>query len=262
MPQAQGDLDERRIRVLHDQSFVDDPTRIFRAVRYEQRLGFSIEPHTLELLQAALVYVPELSGDRVRHELDHILLEETRIAILERLDRLGVLAAVDPGLTCNETMQASISRLPENLTDVELAYLAWLAHLPAGSIKQIAARLHFSAELAEAGLAASQLKNDLPDLVGATPSRLVAQLERVPQLALRAMPCIVEEVRQKELIERYMNDWSGVKAHTDGHILKARGLPPGPRYHEVLTTLRSAWLDGEVATPEEEQVLLERLLND
>ncbi|NOH13932.1 MAG: CCA tRNA nucleotidyltransferase [Chloroflexi bacterium] len=262
VPEAQQDLDQGLIRVLHDQSFIDDPTRIFRAVRYEQRLGFEIEPHTLELLQAALPYIAELSGDRIRHELDHIILEVERIAILERLDDLGVLAAIDQDLVLNATVRAGLGRLPGDTENADMAYVTWLAYLPQEDIQRIAARLQFSTELTEASLAASKLKSDLPDLSEASPSQLVKCLEHVPDLALKAMTYVLEDANQKRLVENYLNDWVDIKARADGHTLKERGLEPGPRYKEILTTLRSAWLDGEVSTPEEEEVLLERLLND
>ena len=231
-------------------------------MRYEQRLGFSIEIHTLELLTAALPYIAELSGDRMRHELNHILLEEERVSILGRLDDLAVLSNVDAGLQWSKEVQSSFSRLPERLKDVDIAYVAWLAHFPADVVERIAERLQFPTELAEACVAASRLKNDLPELVGVAPSSVVARLEGVPELALHAMEYVLEDDSQKGMVARYLNKWVDIKAGTDGHKLKERGLEPGPRYKEILTSLRSAWLDGDVSTPEEEQVLLEQLLND
>ncbi len=73
-----ADVRARRVRVLHQRSFVDDPTRIFRAVRYEQRLGFRISRETRELIKAGGRWVGRLSGQRLRHELDLILWERTR----------------------------------------------------------------------------------------------------------------------------------------------------------------------------------------
>jgi tRNA nucleotidyltransferase (CCA-adding enzyme) len=91
-------LADRLVRVLHEQSFVDDPTRIFRAAQYEGRLGFRMDPKTETLALMAVPDVRRLSGARVREELNAILGEERAPAILSRLHQLGVDEALLPGL--------------------------------------------------------------------------------------------------------------------------------------------------------------------
>ena len=93
-----NDIKERLVRVLHPLSFVDDPTRMLRAVRFEGRFNFQIEKRTLELLLEARPLVGQVSGDRIRHELDHILDLDQRVIILERLSELGLLAEIHPNL--------------------------------------------------------------------------------------------------------------------------------------------------------------------
>ena len=98
-----GGLDDIRrglVRTLHPNSFVDDPTRIFRAVRYEQRLDFRIEAETLAQLHRATAqgYLASLTGDRLRHELERILQEDRPESPLRRLGQLGILAAIHPSL--------------------------------------------------------------------------------------------------------------------------------------------------------------------
>ena len=95
---GRADLDSGLIRVLHEASFRDNPTRIFRAVRYEARFGFVIEPDTVSLVKSALEdgAVGLLSGDRVRHELERMLNEEDPGAALRRAGAPGVLATVHP----------------------------------------------------------------------------------------------------------------------------------------------------------------------
>src|SRR5690606_10586002 len=79
------DLEQGVIRVLHSLSFVDDPTRILRAVRYEQRFGFQIEPRTLELMLDAVELLDRVTPARIRHELERILQEEQPEKALSRL---------------------------------------------------------------------------------------------------------------------------------------------------------------------------------
>ncbi len=106
-----SDLHRKLIRVLHSLSFVDDPTRILRAVRYEQRFDFSIEPRTLELLHDAVELVDRVSPARIRHELERMLHEETPEKALRRLDELGVLAAIHPQLHADERLEAQFAEL-------------------------------------------------------------------------------------------------------------------------------------------------------
>ena len=103
------DLRKGKIRVLHSISFVDDPTRMLRAVRFEQRFGFRIEDRTLQLLCEALPLMNRVSGDRIRHELDHILDEDNAVQMLARLDDLSLLAAIHPDLVWDEWINDKIT---------------------------------------------------------------------------------------------------------------------------------------------------------
>ena len=90
-----ADLQSGLVRVLHSLSFVDDPTRILRAVRFEQRFGYQIGERTRELLDNALSLLERVSGDRLRHELNIILQEPKWMSMLGRLAELGVFEAID-----------------------------------------------------------------------------------------------------------------------------------------------------------------------
>ena len=92
------DLQKNVIRVLHSRSFIDDPTRMYRAVRYEVRYGFSIAEETLALIPEARTLVEKLSPQRIRHELDLILDESQAVSMLKRLDELDLLTCIHPGL--------------------------------------------------------------------------------------------------------------------------------------------------------------------
>ncbi|MEW5988504.1 MAG: CBS domain-containing protein, partial [Chloroflexota bacterium] len=111
------DLEEGVVRVLHSLSFIDDPTRILRAIRLEQRLRFVIEPRTAELMTAALPMLDRASGDRVRHEIELALREAAPIPVMQRLSDLGVMAQIHPGLTWQATMAEAFGRVPTLLAD-------------------------------------------------------------------------------------------------------------------------------------------------
>ena len=114
---ALEDLAARRLRVLHDASFSDDPTRILRLVRYAARLGFEIEPHTADLLASAIAggALRTLSGQRLGAELRLALAEPEPLGPLAELERLGVLRAWQPGVSFDEALaRAALQILPED----------------------------------------------------------------------------------------------------------------------------------------------------
>lgn len=271
-----NDLKRGLVRVLHSLSFVDDPTRTLRAVRFEQRFGFRIEERTLELIEEAYPLARQVSGARLRHELDLILAEKNAAAMLARLENLGLLRAIHPDLTWNEkysgALQAVLSEEPpgpewqisEELGNIParraLAYLVWLLPLPLPSLRSISERLRFSHKLHAALIAGAQLLQDLPGLVGVRPSQVTARLESVPRAALYALYHLAGSRPEKDLFLQYIQKWQHVQPIIDGRALRKMDLRPGPIYSAILTRLRAAWLDGEIASEVEEKELLERLL--
>jgi tRNA nucleotidyltransferase (CCA-adding enzyme) len=108
---GEQDLRNGVVRVLHSLSFVEDPTRILRAVRLEQRLGFQIDPRTRELIPNALGFLRRVSGERIRHELFLLLQEPEPEAGLARMEELGILHQIHPGLHCDGWLQRKFRRL-------------------------------------------------------------------------------------------------------------------------------------------------------
>ncbi|MCQ3937936.1 MAG: hypothetical protein DPW18_12920 [Chloroflexi bacterium] len=261
--EGQTDLGRGAIRVLHPKSFLDDPTRILRALRYEARYSFQVEPATLDLINPeALVVLSALSGERLRHELDLILEEERAAAILLRIANLGIVNFIHPKIPEFNQRHASLLEMDASL-DVPadrraLGYMLWFMDLSEDEVFSIASRLDFTNELTLSVWAAAQLKRSLPHLIGARPSEWTYALEKLPLLSIYAVYLVT---RVNALLD-YISLWRHVKPQTTGDDLKARGLPPGPRYGEILTALRSAWLDGGLSNKAEEEELLRKLLSD
>lgn len=259
------DLERGVIRALHPGSFVDDPTRILRAIRYEGRYGFRIEADTLALVDArALSVLSTLSGERLRHELDLIFAEDRAAVMLARADDLGVLKAIHPSLPRFDSQRASLlGQLPDPILNITcdrelLGYLLWLLDLSVEDLVALSRRLDFTSELSEALLGASRLKSQLPALANSQPSAWTFALEGFPPFSIYAAYLVM---RESALLE-YLSTWRHVRPRTDGETLKALGLPPGPGYRQILTRLRAAWLDGEVRYEDEEKKLLESLLKN
>lgn len=258
-----ADLERGLIRVLHPRSFIDDPTRIFRAVRYEARYSFAIEPSTLALINPeSLLVLSKLSGERLRHEVDLIFNEDRAADMMLRIASLGVLKSIHPFLPEFDQTLAQFLDMDVQLDvpadRVAMGYMLWLIDLSEEQVFSIANRLDFTNELTLSVWAAAQLKRSLPHLLDSRPSVWTYALEKLPLLSIYAVYLIS---REKSLLD-YISFWRHIKPHTTGDDLKAQGLKPGPRFGNILTQLRSAWLDGEVTNKQQEEDLLGKILAD
>ena len=268
------DLKRGVVRVLHRESYIDDPTRILRAIRYEKRYGFTIAPEDLELITEAKTHLGELSGERLRHELDLILAEDKAGEMLTHLDGLEILKEIHPLLSWSAANSRSFEKLnqpePNEWKDVPnllhvphkvgLHYLVWLGSLAPAGIHELASRLDFAASLREALLSLTSLLGDLPKLADAKASEAVTHLEGLPLLVVCAASILANN-KARKVLENYMATWRHIRQKTTGYDLIRRGLPPGPLYRNILSSLRKAWLDGELKNDEEEKIFLEELIS-
>ncbi|MGC8855477.1 MAG: CCA tRNA nucleotidyltransferase [Anaerolineae bacterium] len=264
---GKSDLSRGQIRVLHSRSFVDDPTRLFRAVRYAVRYGFQIEPQTLALFNdEARTVLSTLSGERLRHELDLVFEEEQPAAHLLALRQQELLAPLHPALALAETDLPPLIppptswgrfRFPSMFTlQQALGWLVWLSPLAEEHILSFSERLAFPTSLTRSARAASSLLTHLVDYVALSPSEWTAHLEKLPDLAIYA---VYLRTQQSELAA-YLSHWRHVRPNINGDDLKALGLPPGPHYQRLLWQLRAAWLDGRLTSELDEKRLLQTLL--
>jgi tRNA nucleotidyltransferase (CCA-adding enzyme) len=243
---------------------------MLRAVRYEQRYGFQIEPRTQQLIDEARPLVARLSDERVRHELDLILAETQAVSMLARLDDLGLLKAISPELPWNAEIRERLdANLPHSFSPVwdlkfstanpsqeALAYCLWLLDQPQGAIDSLHTRLRFPVSTLKAIRAAPELCADLQALRGAKASQWVDRLDGIPLLAIYAVYLASGAIE----LETYVVHWRNIHPFTTGDTLKQRGLPPGQAYQAILHTLRSAWLDGVLLSAADENHFLDELL--
>ena len=269
-----NDLKNQDIRVLHSLSFIDDPTRILRAIRFEQRFHFHLEERTLQLLMDARSMLNNISGDRIRHEIDLILLEENYSEMLSRLQELGILKEIHTSLIWNEEFSAEISQLidqpiPENWIQSSkddqiitnrnsLIYLLWFSTLPDDGLNSLCDRLKFPKVLRKILMDLKSVKKDLDALTDAKPSEVVSSLFGKSMTSL-FVARLLGTKDQVEVLDEFVSNWRNIKAVTTGWDLQKRGIQPGPEYKKIIERLRSAWLDGEVKTLEEEKSLLDEI---
>ena len=270
-----NDLRKGLVRVLHSLSFVDDPTRMLRAVRFEQRFAFKIEERTRQLMDEARPLLHQVSGDRLRHELDLALAEEQPSAMLARLQELELLAAIHPELDWKNELAPVLAaalqskpdpawKLPEKVGHTPLpralAYLVWLGSLRQEASLAIASRLRLNGDIIAALQGLLDTWQKLPELLAAPPSLVAARLESAPLVSLYALYLLYPTGEIRRLLQDYALVWRNVLPETDGSTLLNLGIPPGPAYHHILNTLRSAWLDGKINTSQEEKALLQDMI--
>jgi tRNA nucleotidyltransferase (CCA-adding enzyme) len=132
-------------------------------------------------------------------------------------------------------------------------------HVTDQEIELLHERLHFTADLLKVLRSAVLLNAQLTALAGLKPSQVVELLDGYSIKALEVVSSVVQDKAIKDTLTRYLSQWRHLQPKATGHDLKKRGIPPGPKYAEILRRLRAAWLDGEVKTDAEEKSLLDHL---
>lgn len=270
------DLKNKKIRVLHSLSFVDDPTRLLRAVRFEQRFGFSIEERTLQLVKEAKDLLLDVSGDRIRHELDLILQEPRALNMFARIAALDLLPTIHPMFPWDKTIQAHLgtylsAELPEawfsppkadqSQLKTSGAYIILLSGIAEQDLLRIIKRLRFKARLKQYLLLANKLMNSMQDLLDRKPSQISRELRKYPQIVIYCVFIMTENASLRKTLRKFALDWRRVEPLSNGETLKEMGVSPGPIYRDILEFLRDAWLDGEINSAMDERKYLEKLLN-
>jgi tRNA nucleotidyltransferase (CCA-adding enzyme) len=270
------DLDEGLIRVLHSLSFVEDPTRILRAVRFEQRFDFKIEPRTEELIGNALDLLDRMSVERVRHEIELILAEAAPERTFCRLAEMGVLAILHPDLRCNGWFAAKAGELrahlaqargaeprpapPLALSDDQLPalYIALLTFpMPGESLKAFVEKYHMRTAYRDLLDEVACLQGKLPRLAdnGLKPSEIVALLDETSDAARLVIRVATDSWLVRQHLDLYQRRLRTIRPATTGDDLRRLGLPPGRLYSQILNRLRAALLDGEISTRQDEERL-------
>jgi len=242
------DLDAGVVRVLHPLSFLDDPTRLLRALRYEARFGFALDPDTERLVREAAdarVFAT-VSGARVRDELMDLLGEPEAPAAVARMRGLGVAAALDPLLDADPDRVAGAALgSTDTGADPALAALAALCCAAPGDLEHFLAGLSLPAGQREAVLRAAhrgpslatELKRDLRR------SELHALLSGEPP---EALALALGLGAPGEPVLHFVSELSHIRLDIDGGDLVAAGLSPSPAVGRALEETLRRKLDGQV----------------
>ena len=274
---GQHDLKEKTIRVLHSLSFVEDPTRVFRAIRFEQRFGFKLGRETLTLIKGAakMDLFHRLSGSRLMEELILLFSEEEPRKAIARLDELDLLRFIHPSLTWSPRLDTLLKAVEDALDWYKLLYLdrkmdRWTVYfaalmdvVPDRAVKETLTRLPVPERQAEkirtgrfTCRAILRRLSRRPPLKPAETYRALLGLSDEVLLLLIAKTTSESVKRQ---ISAYLTTYQHVKPALTGHDLKKMGLKPGPLYRKILDRLLDARLNGEVKTEGDERELARKL---
>ncbi len=261
---GQADIRQGLIRVLHPASFQDDATRILRAVRYEQRLGFHLEQETERLLQRDLRILDTIGMDRMPRELALIFREEQAGAILLRAAGLGILPALHPHLPDAPTLKQRLTRLSSADSLAEpLHYLALLAYsLNQEDSEGLIRRLNMPATWAKAVRHVAVARESTASLAQeSSPAAVCRRLGGLSLEAVQVAGALADSEGTQRNIQRYVQEWRHVRPRLTGHDLARLGVPAGPRVGELLEYLRDAQLEGRVHTKADEEALVKESLS-
>ena len=279
---GQRDLRARTIRVLHVGSFQDDPTRIFRAIRFEQRYGFRLEHTTSRLLaQAASTnLIQQLSGPRLQNEIQLLFAEHNPVRAIARLAQLKLLRFLHRRLCYTTNVRRVVTAVPkalawwarrftDSVVDRPIVYLMALSSesspaVVAAMIRRFAlSRVH--AENVSAG--GSRIDRALKQLTNkgtVRPSqvyRLLADLSDEALVLLLAKQVGRQHGVRLSLLKRHLLTYvknRTVKTALTGLDLQSMGLKPGPQYKTILGKLLDARIDGMITTEAEERAFVQK----
>lgn len=277
---GQEDIRNKRIRTLHALSFVEDPTRMFRAVRFEQRYGFRMGAQCERFMRNAiddLHLIHHLSGSRICHELELMMEERNPFLGFRRMDELGLLAEVHPLLRMNDEKRDMADRvrrvlewymrmyLPEEPDLLMLMVIALCRRAPGPEVENLLDRLQFSDRrkretmlVRSAIMAARQGMNQWEKKNGPI-SELHRLLGRAPLETLLYLLAQEDGEEQHEKLTRYIYMGRQMKPDVNGDDLMRMGVEPGPMIGRILNEVLIAKMDDESMGREEQLALAARL---
>lgn len=271
------DIKERTIRILHNLSFVEDPTRVFRAIRFEQRFDFRISKHTMNLIRTAvkLELFHKLAGERIYGELVLMFGETDPLKVIRRMSELELLQFIHPALKYTDEIERLFKSVNETLTWYRLLYLdlafeRWLVYFLAlldklkdQAVDEALERLSVPERIRDRIRRSRRCSREILYEFYRAPklraSRIYDILRPIDIETLLFMMAKAKREGTKKYISQYLTRLMAVRVDLTGEDLKALGLPPGPRYREILLQLLHARLDGIVKDRDDEIDFVKKL---
>ncbi|HXY61379.1 MAG TPA: CBS domain-containing protein [Nitrospirota bacterium] len=264
------DIKDKTIRVLHSLSFVEDPTRVLRAIRFEQRFDFHLNKHTQNLIKTAvkMKLFNRLSGERIYTELILMFSEAEPLKVLKRMQDFDLLKFIHPGLKGTVELERLFENIGETLTWFKLLYLElkvekWFVYFlglfdrmkdsaAEEALERLAVPARIRSRMLQARVRCREVlyvfyrEQELPA------SSIYDMLTTLDVDAILLMMAKAKKETARKYISFYLTHLRTIKVMLTGDDLKQIGIPPGPKYKKILAELLDAKLDGAVKNREEE----------
>jgi tRNA nucleotidyltransferase (CCA-adding enzyme) len=271
---AQRDIKDKTIRILHNLSFIEDPTRAFRAIRFSERFGFRISKHTLNLIKTSvrINLFDKLSGTRLYDELTLLFNETEPLRSIKRMAELDLFRCIHPDLAITKTLTETFESMQETFSWFKLLYIdeelnkshlflmALIETLAPDERTVALQRLAVPPKpqremlkgIEQAKIVLTKLKNVSHRQI----YHLLLPLELQTVLFAMAKAEIEE---QKKNISLYLTKLRHIRPSLTGKDLKAMGYAPGPLFKKIMKTVLDARLDADVQSQEEEMAFVRKM---
>lgn len=269
--QGCNDIYDKKIKVLHQKSFIDDPTRILRAVRFESRLGFKMDKETEKLAREAIKngYLSHISKIRIRNEFLLILSDERPQKALLRLSKLGALAFICEGIKVDERgflkAQEALFQVSAIEDEIDISLLHLLVLMDKLTLDAAEKFLHdarFSSKIRKEIAKTKEDKNILLFLKKKS-LKNSAIYERLNKMPLEGVIFIMSKTKSQDVKRRaflFLTSFRKERLCLTGDDLKRLGFKPGPIYKKILKELFHLKLNGRIKTKEDELKFLDKFL--
>ena len=275
-----ADLALGYVRILHNLSFEDDPTRIFRAVRFSQRFNFKIEPKTFALLKqaSALRLLDKVSDQRKREELILALKEKNPFSLIKQLGDLGALTFISPQLKISRSTKILFNSLdreiawfvrnfPEHrMLKIWLVYfMGLLAPLTLSEVTRIVRRLSLTKIDQQQVASCYKLRKKTIAALSRkqiTPNQIFLLLEPLGYEIIIFLRAISQNNNLLKHSQSFIKKYNGMRLCVNGCDLRSLGVVPGPEYRKIFTKVLAAKLNGQVKSRQTELALIRKLVKN
>jgi tRNA nucleotidyltransferase (CCA-adding enzyme) len=277
---AQMDIKEKTIRVLHSLSFVEDPTRVFRAVRFEQRFDFQIGKFTLHLIKNAvrMSFLSKIKGLRLWRELSLILMEESPGAILKRLQELDLIRFLYPAFVFGKDKERLFREMDTVLKWYDLLYkgeydrvfyylLGMVDHMPDAEIADLTGKMWLSGPVKrklpqESGKLREVMSRLATAIRYMKKSEVYSQLETLSQESRLFIMAKTHSEEVRRSVSNFITHAENLVPAVTGQDIKALGLNEGPVFGEILSALKKAKIDEGLSTKEYELAFVRHFIKE
>lgn len=264
---GQRDLKEKTIRVLHNLSFIEDPTRAFRAIRFSERFGFKLSRHTEDLIKSTvrMNLFDRLSGSRLFDELIMTFDETEPVRAIKRLSEYKLLSVIHPNLVFDKKLEANFQATHDTLSWFKLLFLGeepnrptlYLMTLLSGltdrdreaALLRLSAPSRVRTKITGGMLSSKAVLSSLPLR---DPVKVYKTMSSLNIETLLFMMALTPDINRKKEISRYILELRTIKPLIKGSDLQKLGLPPGPLFSKALGIVLEEKLKGKLLTKEDE----------